>query len=182
MTKVLLISDSHFENDILEEVINYHQDIDLYIHCGDSSLPYHHALLNNFITVKGNHDEDDRFLTDRFTNINGIRTFITHGHLYHVYKSDEMLIEKAKKLKCTLILHGHTHIPEFKKIGPYTIINPGSLMFNRGNYGYGTYAIMTISDDLDIHCHFYHHITHEIVDEVVLSDGKEMLQMLRNRN
>lgn len=178
MAKILLISDSHFENEIFENIINYYCDIDYYIHCGDSSLPYLHPLLENFICVKGNHDEDEHFLNERFVNIDGIRTFITHGHLYNIFDNYDQIIEKAKKLKCTLILHGHTHIPVFDKVDNITIINPGSLMFNRCTYDYGTYAIVEIRNE-QIECHFHHHITHEIVDHIVLPDGKKMLQQFR---
>ena len=58
-------------------------------------------------------------------------------------------------------------------------LNPGSLMFNRGSYGYGTFALFTIYDDGHFDYHFLHHETFEDVTDVVLPDGIELLADLK---
>ena len=178
MKKILLISDTHLENRIFKNIVQRHFDSDYFIHCGDSSLSFNDPLLQGFITVHGNHDEDPRFDYDRFIKIENRRIFITHGQLYKVYDSYDLLYEKALKMKCDLVFHGHTHIPTVEKKGSVLFINPGSGMFNRGSYGFGTYAIVTINKD-QVEVHFYHHETHEQVDNIVLPDGKAMLSELR---
>lgn len=175
MTKILLISDSHYFNDILKMVIKQNNNCDRFIHCGDSSLEKNDELLNNFIVVKGNHD--DYFDDYRFIRINDYRIFITHGHLYNIYETYDLLLEKAKLLKCNVIFHGHTHVPTFQIIDGITIINPGSLMINRGSYGFGTFAIVTLNECISVK--FYHHETFEDVSELVLVESKSMLETFK---
>lgn len=33
--KIIVVSDTHYRNDILDELIDKHKDADLFIHCGD---------------------------------------------------------------------------------------------------------------------------------------------------
>lgn len=175
MKKILVVSDTHMENELFSAITTYHQDCDYFVHCGDSSLSYNDPLLNGYITVIGNHDDDPHFDTYRFLKVEDRRILITHGHLYNVYQSYELLYQKAKQMNCSLVLHGHTHIPHIQTIHNITFINPGSVMFNRSHYGYGTYAIVSIDHDQVI-THFYHHETHEMVDKIVLTDGIKMLK------
>lgn len=179
MKKILLISDSHLENEILKNIIDFHSNIDIYIHCGDSCLCYNHPLLNQFIVVRGNHDEDQHLFYNRFLTVENFRILVTHGHLYDVYNTYTKICNEAKQLKCNLIFHGHTHIATSTLIDNIRIINPGSIMFNRGSYGFGTYAIVTI-DQEKCYCNFYHHLTHKIVDNIVINDGITTLNQLKN--
>ena len=48
-------------------------------------------------------------------------------------------------------------------------------MMNRGSYGFGTFALVSIEDD-KIDVHFYHHTTFEEVDQVVLEEGLATLE------
>mgnify|MGYP003297992236 CR=1 FL=1 len=52
--KILLVSDTHGNNEALDKILKIHPDMDLYLHLGDSeSTP---ELLRPFVTVKGNCD------------------------------------------------------------------------------------------------------------------------------
>lgn len=181
MKKILLVSDTHLENEIFKQIIVRHKDCDYFVHCGDSSLSSDDPLLQGFIVVHGNHDDDPRFDIDRFFKVENKRVLVTHGHYYHVYDGYDLLYQKAVKMKCQLVFHGHTHIPAITTIGEVQFINPGSVMFNRGTYGYGTYAIVKV-DNNNAETHFYHHETHEQVDDIVLPDGQKMLSELRKFN
>ncbi len=175
MKKVLIVSDTHMDNDTFSSITSFHKDCDYFIHCGDSSLNFDDPLLNGYITVMGNHDDDPHFDEFRFLKIEDVRILITHGHHYNVYVSYNKLYHKAKQMHCSLVLHGHTHIPHVQTFDGITFVNPGSVLFNRSQYGYGTYVIMTI-DHSNICIHFYHHQTHEMVDDIVLNDGNKMLK------
>lgn len=179
MKKILVVSDTHREDELFARIIKKNKDCDYFIHCGDSSLPFNDPLLQGFITVLGNHDEDPNFDKERFLSIEKQRILITHGHLYHVYDGYDALIEKAKKMKCTLVLHGHTHIPTHQIKEGIHFINPGSVLFNRGSYGFGTYAILKIDQD-QVTVHFFNHETDEIVDSIVLEDGLKWLEYFKN--
>lgn len=171
--KLLVVSDSHRYNDILKKIIAYHQDVDIMIHCGDSSLDKEDPLLDNFYVVRGNHDKKE-FPNIITLNVENQNIMITHGHLFHVYNGNDELIEYMKQNNISICFHGHTHVPSISKYKDMTIINPGSTMINRGSYGYGTYAIIELFPTLKIT--YYHHTTHQIIDEDILEEGKELLK------
>ncbi len=178
MPKVLVVSDSHLEQDIFNAVTKKYQSLEYKIHCGDSSLPFNDSSLQGYITVLGNHDDDPHFETKRFVKIGDYRCLVLHGHLQKVYYGYDAIIEEAKKMKCSIVFHGHTHIPHIETIDGITCINPGSLMFNRGSYGYGTYCLVDLTDHIE--CHWYHHQTHEEVTDFVLAEGNELLQEFKS--
>lgn len=169
--KVLIVSDTHMENDVFLEITRRWQDkVDLMIHCGDSSLPIDDPLLDGYLVVKGNHDDEPFPEVIIHNNI-----FLTHGQLYDVFFDYTDLIEDVKKNHCKICLHGHTHVPCHLIIDGIHVINPGCVMINRGPYCYGTYAIMDYNDDMLV-VHYYHHTKHYICDDVVIPEGLKTLE------
>ena len=169
---ILLTSDTHYFNDNLERILEkYKNKMDLYIHCGDSSLEADHCLMRLFdYAVLGNHDEYPYPIYQIHQNI-----LITHGHKYKIYKGYDNLIELCKTNNIQFCFHGHTHVPTHQIHDQIVFINPGSLMMNRGSYGFGTYAIINI-EDTHYTVEFHHHETDEIVSHHVLSEGLEILE------
>ncbi|MEG0275480.1 MAG: YfcE family phosphodiesterase [Coprobacillus sp.] len=170
--KILVISDSHLYEDYLPRVIKkYKNKVDYIIHCGDSSLSNNDSLLKQMdIVVLGNHDIID---LPKYKIINNF--LITHGHFFNVYHGYEQLIQICKDNHCTVCLHGHTHVPTHQVHDGIHFINPGSLMMNRGSYGYGTYALLEYHDQA-INVSFFHHITDELCSEIILNEGLELLE------
>jgi len=166
--KLLVVSDSHFYNEYLKNVLKKHKnDVDILIHCGDSSLDIQNSLIQQFdYIVQGNHDSKQFPCFEIFQNI-----FITHGHLFHIYKGYEELIELCQRNQCQICFHGHTHIPTYQIHQGIHFINPGSLMINRGTYGYGTYAIVEINAHMPIQVKFYHHISHKECSHEIIKEG-----------
>lgn len=171
--KILCVSDSHLDNEILANITNRYPDMDYYIHCGDSSLVKEDPLLAKYYVVEGNHDSHC-FSNSIILEVANYRCLITHGHLEQVYYGYEKIVEYMKKEKIDICFHGHTHVPTFEKIDGKYIINPGSTMINRASYGFGTYAIITLDEQLKIS--FFHHITHQECTKQVLEEGKKTLQ------
>lgn len=170
--KILIISDSHLYDDYLSRVIDkYRKEVDYIIHCGDSSLPFDDSILKQIdIIVSGNHDIAN-FPKYRILD----HIFVTHGHLFNVYSNYYELIEICKKQKCTICLHGHTHVPTHQIHEGIHFINPGSLMMNRGSYGYGTYALLDIHNEI-LNLSFYNHISDELCSQAILNEGLELLE------
>lgn len=170
--KMLIISDSHCFNDKLERITKkYSNQVDMFIHCGDSSLSINDPLLSIFdIVVKGNHDNDDfpHYIT--YQNI-----CVTHGQYYHVYAGYNELIKLCQQEQCNICLHGHTHVPTYQIHNNIHFINPGSIMMNRGSYGYGTYAIMTLTHH-NINVEFYNSETDEVCHQNIIDEGYELLE------
>lgn len=167
---ILLVSDSHFYNDYLKKITDkYKEKVELMIHCGDSSLPLDDPLLKDYLCVKGNHDD-----ADFPTYIIKDNICIMHGHLKSVYYGYDEMIEFCKQNHCKYCFHGHTHVPTHQIHEGIHFINPGSLMMNRGQYGFGTFAIVKIDND-DLEVHFYNHETFKQVD-YILDEGLILLE------
>lgn len=170
--KILVVSDSHLFGDDLQRITSkYKNKVDLMIHCGDSSLDINNPLICQYdIVVKGNHDDADFPRYQIYDDI-----CVTHGHYYNVYAGYHDLIQLCKSQHCQLCLHGHTHVPTYQVHHDIHFLNPGSLMMNRGSYGYGTYVILEY-DKKNLDVHFYHHHTDCQVPCEILKEGIEWLE------
>lgn len=141
--KILIVSDSHGNQDTLDQILLQNPRMDLYLHAGDSlQNPY---TLKPFISVKGNCDYDINLLEN-------IKLKTPYGFLYMQHKpyfSSNVLNDDNIKI----FISGHTHIRQFKKIDNKYFINPGSIAFSRDPLG-PSYCILTIDKD-NVDCQFY---------------------------
>ena len=147
--KIVVVSDSHRNNQVLTEILKREKDADLFLHAGD--MEEEPRLLFPYICVKGNceaevdqmvlnfkiHDYYDFMLGD-------ISIHLEHGHHLDLYNGN------AK-----LILSGHTHIPNQEKINDKIFANPGSITIPKNNSkrGYGILdddklVLLTIDDEI----------------------------------
>lgn len=147
MSKILVVSDSHGDLDLLDKIAQQHQDIDYYLHLGDSELPTY--LIRPFIGVRGNCDYDYDYPLTRFIFVNNIKIYLEHG-LSLSSKDDEYYLSKD----CKIFLHGHTHVHYVKKLKDMYIANPGSLTRPRDNSN-GTYLIIDVKNEDSISFNFY---------------------------
>lgn len=112
--KLLILSDTHLQNDLLKNITDKYPGMDYYIHCGDSSLKNDDPLLKKYLTVNGNHDRPGTFKTNIIFNAGKYRCLITHGNKFNIYYGNEQLLAFMKKsisilhfmdiLMCLLIL------------------------------------------------------------------------------
>ena len=172
--KILIVSDSHYFNEYLENITKQLRNkVDFMIHCGDSSLEINDPLLKDYICVKGNHDHANFPVYTVKDNI-----LITHGQYHDVYLQYDTLVNLCKENNCKYCFHGHTHIPTHQYYKGIHFVNPGSTMMNRGSYGFGTFAIADINTN-DFHVHFYHHQTFEHCD-YILDEGLVLLEEFKS--
>ena len=104
--KVLIVSDSHGLTAELEKLMeNYRDEVDFFIHCGDSELEADDRAIHSFVAVRGNCDFDERFPEEIVKKIGDRTLFITHGHRYSV-KSNLMgcPIEQKKWVRILPVL------------------------------------------------------------------------------
>ena len=135
--KILLVSDTHGNNEVLDKLVKLHPDMDLYLHLGDSeSTP---EMLRPFVTVKGNCDyfstADEKFM---------VRTDV--GYLFATHKPPLVDPIEAEKCGIKIICHGHTHKRRFEKIGNIVYINPGAISYARDGHDL-SYLIIEIENN-----------------------------------
>lgn len=146
--KVLVVSDSHGDRDILVELINrYKGKVDAMIHCGDSELATTDSVWEEMMSVKGNMDFDEPYLPSRVEEIDGERILWVHGHLHDVKNSMQTLLTAAKEAQAKLAFFGHTHELGVEMVDGIVLLNPGSILLPRGAYPLKTYAIVEASKE-----------------------------------
>lgn len=132
MAKVLIVSDSHGLRAELNELKDRHgKEIQLWIHCGDSELEDGDRELENFSVVRGNCDFGNDFEKELILQSNGLRFFITHGHLHSVKSSLMKLLYRAEEVNAQIVCFGHTHVLGAEMVRNKLFINPGSLRLPR---------------------------------------------------
>ena len=137
MKKILVLSDSHSYFDEALKIFEKEKP-DIVIAAGDGikdidELSYVHPEAKYYM-VKGNCDFFDRSHNEeKLFEIDGIKIFLTHGHLYSVKRSLSSIKEIGKKSNASLIVFGHTHKPYIEKDGDMTLFNPGAT--EDGRYG-----------------------------------------------
>lgn len=169
MKKILILSDSHHEREVLMRIVEKHQNCEAYIHCGDSQLQSSDESLQPFYVVAGNTDFDRNLAPDLLLDFEAYVFWVTHGHRYGVNWDDSQLIQGAKQLGANIVCFGHTHIPYCQKKEGILLINPGSVISPRGQWKFGTYVLLEfLPQDSQVNVQFYHSRTHELVDEQIV--------------
>lgn len=171
--KILVVSDSHFHNTILNNIFLVHPEIDTCIHCGDLQDDVSHLNIKNLYIVSGNNDFN-LYAKELDLTIDSYHIWITHGHDYEIESGKDELEKAAHEKKANLVLFGHTHHPEIYRKDGITYLNPGSVSFPRGGKIFiPTYAILNLEKNLSYQ--FYHAKTHEPV-AIALEENKKTSQ------
>jgi len=93
------------------------------------------------IKVPGNCDHRATEPRELLETISDKKIFITHGDLYKVKNGLHRLVEKAKELKASVVLFGHTHNPLIQNLDGILLINPGLMTGSDSK----SYAILTVT-------------------------------------
>jgi len=155
--KILVISDTHGNQSMINDMVPIAETADWVIHLGDDysdALPF---IEKKIPTIRvpgtwGKEYQDPMIDNRRFETFNGWALFLSHTptkdpHDLHDDIDPEWVIQQKK---CHIFCHGHTHQPSLKQSNNVTILNPGHLKrpFDR-NYP-ASYAIIT---PLTASCH-----------------------------
>ena len=143
--QILVMSDTHGDSDVIEKVRGFFPNIDTFIHCGDSELPFSHKALNGMKKVRGNCDIDQAFPDEAVFDIEDVTVFVTHGHLFNVKTSILSLSYRAKEVDAQIVCFGHSHILAAEMIEDVLFLNPGSLLKPRGRKE-KSFALVEIED------------------------------------
>jgi len=163
MKKILVVSDNHFQAEPLTDILSRHNDVDFFVHCGDSQWQPDAALLQKFIAVRGNNDfvplpEVEQFVVEE------CNVLVSHGHQQNVYHTsneqnivgtDELVTYALEVYNANVVFYGHTHVAEMHIDRGVFVLNPGSLNFPRGlSFRTPTYAIVSV-DGIEVQAKFY---------------------------
>ncbi|MCF0106085.1 MAG: metallophosphoesterase [Holdemanella sp.] len=139
--KIIVVSDTHSNNEILTRIEKKHSDAALFIHCGD--LEDDPIEYPNWYFVRGNNDYFGGFLKERIMLAGDHRIYVTHSHKCPYYARKEALLREALKRGCDIVLYGHTHCSDIYEKNGILFINPGSTWHSR-NGKPPSYAILTL--------------------------------------
>ena len=98
---------------------------------------------------------------------------ITHGHKFNVYAGYDYLVDYMNKADIHICFHGHTHVPHYEIYKNKIFINPGSIMFNRGQSQCGSYAIVSVDDKL--HVDFFDSRTQKKIPQSLIDKDQDLL-------
>ena len=130
--RIIAVSDTHGNFRALESVVMRNTDADWIIHLGDGERDIdqlflaHPEIQQKLLRISGNCDSGISSFPFFVLDVPGHRIFATHGHLYAVKNSLEIIKRQAKANDCDIILFGHTHVRYNKFEDGFYIFNPGS--------------------------------------------------------
>lgn len=147
--KILIVSDTHRNEDNLIEVLEKEKNLDLLIHCGDVEGAEHeieHYAGCDTVFVSGNNDFFSRLPREAELQIEGYKVWVTHGHNYYVNTNPEYIKKEARSRGMDMVFYGHTHRPIIDKTEGLIAINPGSLTYPRQEGRKYSYAVLEIEN------------------------------------
>lgn len=137
--KIVIVSDSHGNREILEKIALQNSNANLFLHAGDSRLCK--SEINPYISVKGNCDYELDFSESITIKTPYGNLYMTHGN--RLYEINRYTLQKNN---AKIFVFGHTHSHLAKKIDDCYIFNPGSVSLPRDGTN-GTYLILDITSD-----------------------------------
>lgn len=161
--RILIVSDNHQDEASLHDLLNIYEDIDLWLHCGDSEFNSENELWETYRTVRGNMDWETNFPVVRTIEMTDFNLVVLHGHQHQVKRSNAKMLDEARKSDAKIVFYGHTHIAKVDKEDDVYFINPGSIRHPRGNIDVGSYAIYEKIDN-DEYITFYDWNHNELKD------------------
>lgn len=145
MKKIVILSDTHGNRRAIDGLDVILKECDYIFHLGDTSSDGAYIRANypekTFI-VNGNCDPLKLGEDEIVKEVDGVKIFATHGHLYGVKSSLTRLAARANELDCDIALYGHTHSPREDILYGVTLINPGTLK----KYSENTYCYLAIAN------------------------------------
>ena len=147
--KILIVSDTHRNEDNLIEVLEKEKNLDLLIHCGDVEGAEHeieHYAGCDTVFVSGNNDFFSRLPREAELQIEGYKVWVTHGHNYYVNTNPEYIKKEARSRGMDMVFYGHTHRPIIDKTEGLIAINPGSLTYPRQEGRKYSYAVLEVEN------------------------------------
>ncbi len=143
MKTILVVSDSHGNDEALKELINNTQ-FDYMFFLGDKLADLENIDAKNIYKVKGNWDFGKNEPLSQIVEVEGVKFFVMHGHTFGVRFGMGYLIKEAEKEGVDVVCYGHTHNADNSNINGIMYLNPGAFSTLKG--GKKTYAIIKVDN------------------------------------
>ena len=145
--KILILGDTHAQDDIFLRILSVEKNIDVMLHTGDfegSEFVYSELSDFPFYYIAGNND----FFTDapyeRIVELDSCRIFMTHGHRYNLHRGYMDLYREAVRQGASIAVFGHSHEPVAEYCKGVLMLNPGSTSWPRQENRKPSYIILTL--------------------------------------
>lgn len=145
---LLVLSDTHNDQQSIRRVLVHAAHSDVIIHLGDHDqdiLPLRDALPCPLYTVRGNCDMLSASPLALRLSLGGVRILAVHGHEHGAKHGTRHLISAAQDGGFGLVLFGHTHEPLVEHHGHFLLVNPGSAALPRSPYA-ASFAMITLQN------------------------------------
>ncbi len=130
-----IISDTHDNLALIKKAVTFfnRKKVDLVLHAGDFVSPFTALEFKNLNCpikgVFGNNDGDKLYLQEKFKGIGEIhpepyQVSINQKNILILHE-EKLIAALAESQKYDIIIYGHTHQTDLRKIGKTLIINPG---------------------------------------------------------
>ncbi len=137
--KLLVVSDTHGNEQCLRQAIEQQPAARMVLHLGDGAREAQTVAGDTpdkpFYIVRGNCDWGQTLPEVGLIEVSGRRIFYTHGYRYQVKAGIYTAVCAAREQKADILLFGHTHEPFTEYEDGLYILNPGSLAYGRATYG-----------------------------------------------
>lgn len=146
MKTLTVISDTHGNMRKITELNAIFEECDYIVHLGDTSSDgarIRAQFPDKTILINGNCDPVKLGEDEKVIEIENVRIFSTHGHLYSAKQTLLKLVRRAKQLNCSAVLYGHTHSAREDVVDVITLINPGTL----SRYSQNSYCYIVVTDE-----------------------------------
>jgi putative phosphoesterase len=133
--KIGIIADTHDNLPQIKKAVEiFNQEkVELVLHAGDFVSPFTYLEFKNLNCplkgVFGNNDGDKIYLQEKFKGIGELfpepyKTNINHKNIIMLHL-EKLIDDLAESQKYEVIIYGHTHRTDLRKIGKTLIVNPG---------------------------------------------------------
>ncbi|WP_342758782.1 metallophosphoesterase [Kineothrix sedimenti] len=152
--RVLIVSDTHRQNNNYLKVLERERPIDMVVHCGDAEGSEYLICESAGCPVEivtGNNDFFSDLPREKEFTIGSYKVWLTHGHNYYVTMGNESLKEEAVARGADIVIYGHTHRPLVDIEDKVIAVNPGSLAYPRQEGKRPSYVMMELDNEGKAH-------------------------------
>lgn len=152
--RVLIVSDTHRQNNNYLKVLERVRPIDMVVHCGDvegSEYLICEGAGCPVEIVAGNNDFFASLPKESEFQMGKYRVWLTHGHNYYVSMGNETIKKEAVARGIDIVMYGHTHKPVVDIGEEIIAVNPGSLTYPRQEGRRPSYILMETDRNGEAH-------------------------------